>query len=89
MLKNLLRESFLYFLKKASKTAGNGNPEKILILEETELSYISGNGTFLYFRKCNFLIFLERHIQNPSKFRTRSIFRTLTYLELEAYPEPW
>ena len=77
MLKNLLRESFLYFLKKASKTAGNGNPEKILILEETELSYIfqetelsytSGNATFLYFWK--------------------GIFRTLANLELEAYSEP-
>ena len=31
--------------------SGNGNPEKILILPETELSYISGNGTFLYFGK--------------------------------------
>ena len=30
---------------------GNGNPEKILILPETELSYISGNRTFLYFEK--------------------------------------
>ena len=39
-------------------------------------SYISGNGTFLYFRKRNFLIFWERHIQNPIIFRTRSTFRT-------------
>ena len=42
----------------------NGKPEKIL--------YISGNGTFLYFRKRNFLIFRERYIQNPSIFRTRA-----------------
>ena len=39
-----------------------------LILQETELSYTSGNGTVLYFGK--------------------GIFRTLTYLELEAYSEP-
>ena len=32
----------------------NGNPEKILILPETELSYIWKNGTFLYFGKGKF-----------------------------------
>ena len=37
------------------------NPEKI--------RYVSGNGTFLCFRK--------------------GIFRSLAYLELEAYSEPW
>ena len=35
------------------------------MLPETELSYTSGDGTFLYFRKRNFLIFRERYIQNP------------------------
>ena len=45
------------------------NPKKILILPETEFSYISGSGTFLYFGK--------------------GIFRTLTYLELVGYSEPW
>ena len=60
--------------------SGNENPEKILIFQETELSNTSGNGTFLIFR--------ERYIQNPSIFRTRSIFRTLTYLEVEEYSEP-
>ena len=43
-----------------------------------ELSYISGDGIFLYFMKRNF-IFQERYIQNPS------IFRTMGYLEPEAY----
>ena len=56
-----------------------------LIFRKTEtpknILYISGNGTFLYFRKWNFLIFRERYIQEPS------IFRTLTYLELETLRE--
>ena len=34
-----------------------------------ELSFTSGNGTFLYFGK--------------------GIFKTLAYLKLEAYSEPW
>ena len=54
--KNPPRENFLYFRKRKSQKIscafskesfsyipGNGNPEKI--------PYISGNGTFLYFRK--------------------------------------
>ena len=37
------------------------NPEKFLILQETELSYTSGNATFLYFTKDIFrnLVYLE------------------------------
>ena len=58
----ILREMELSYFSE------NGNPEKIL--------YISGNRTFLYFRKRNFLIFRI------------GIFRTLAYLELEAYSEP-
>ena len=41
----------------------------------------------LYFRKRNFLLFWERYIQNPRIFRTRSIFRTLTYLKPRTYSE--
>ena len=47
--------------------------KKILIFQETE--------RFLYFSRRNFLIFWKRYIQNPDIFRTRSIFRILTYLE--------
>ena len=43
--------------------------------------YISGNRTFLNFPKRNFFIFWQKYIQNPSIFRTRSIFRTLVYSE--------
>ena len=45
----------------------------------------------LYFKKRNFQKFQERFIQNqnPGLFRTGSIFRTLTFLELEVYSEPW
>ena len=62
------KESFVIF--RETKTS-----RKKLIFQETELSYIS--------RKWNFLVFRESYIQNPSIVRTRSIFRTLTYLE------PW
>ena len=34
-------------------------PKKFVIFQETELSYISGNRTFLHFGKGNFLIFQE------------------------------
>ena len=48
-------------------------PKKFLIFQETELSYISGK------------VYSEpSHI-----FRTRNIFRTLAYLQLEAYSEPF
>ena len=73
---------FFYFRKRKLRKknhfiSGNGNSKKA--------SYISGDGTFLYFRKRNFLIFWKRYIQNPDVFRTRSIFRTLVYLEPETY----
>ena len=46
---------FNIFSKKSfSYILGNKNPEKIC--------YISGNGTFLYFRKQNFLTFREREL---------------------------
>ena len=86
--------------RKTSYTSGNpsGLPKKILMFFSKEsCSYISENGNLeenllnikknLYFRKRNFLIFRERYIQNPSIFRTRSIFRTLVYLEPETYSE--
>ena len=49
-------ENFLYFRKRKPRK----NP------------YTSRNGTFLYFRKQNFLIFRERYIWNLSIFRTLS-----------------
>ena len=74
------KKSLIFFQKEScSYILGNGNPEKILIFQETE--------TFLYFRKRNFLIFQESYIQNPSIIRTRSIFRTLAYSEPEGYSE--
>ena len=46
--------------------------------------YISGNGTFLCFGK----VYSEPwYIQNPNIFKTRSIFKTLVYLEPETYSE--
>ena len=45
--------------------------------QDTELCHI-------FFRKV-FLLFQEKYIQNPVIFRTRSIFRTLVYLESKAY----
>ena len=46
-----------------------------------ELSYI-------FLRKV-FLILCERYIEHPGIFISRTIFRTLAYLELEASSEPW
>ena len=66
-------KEFLIFSQKSPSFSGNGNLEKS--------PCISRNGTFLYFRKQDFLFFKERYIQNPSIFRTRSIFRTLAYSE--------
>ena len=43
---------FQFRLEKISYTSGNGSPEKIsYILTREIFSYISGNRTFLYFRK--------------------------------------
>ena len=57
---------------KISYTSRNRNLEKFFFFQETELSYILGNESFLYFRKQNFLIFQI------------GIFRTLAYLELHS-----
>ena len=57
---------------KISYTSRNRNLEKIFFFQETKLSYILGNESFLYFRKRNFLIFQI------------GIFRTLAYLELHS-----
>ena len=63
----------------------------ILTLEETKtpkkISYISGSGSFVYFKKPNFLIFWKSYIQNLSILRTKRIFRNLVSLEPEIYSE--
>ena len=51
-------------------------PRIFFTFQETELSLIFGNKTFLYFRKQNLLLF------------RKGIFRTLEHLELGAYLEP-
>ena len=95
------RKLFLYFLKwnpvlfsPGSKNKKTFRPEKILMLCKKmglsdsnikEFLIFQETEIFLYFRKQNFLIFWEMHIQNHSIFRTRSIFINLIYLELEAY----
>ena len=55
--------------------SGSNIKKKFFVFQETKLSYISGNGTFLYFGK--------------GTYRTRIMFRTPTYLELQAYSESW
>ena len=54
---------------------GNGNPEKkLLMFQETVLSYISGE------------VYSEPwYIQNPNIFRTTSTFKTLVYSEPNTY----
>ena len=63
----------------------------ILTLEETKtptkISYISRNGSFVSFKKRNFLIFWKSYIQNHRILRTKSIFRNLVSLEPEIYSE--
>ena len=71
---------------KICYTSGNKNTEK---------NYLKVKQSFqkIIFQEME-LIYQERYIQthlglwyiqNPSIFRTKSFFRTLTYLELEAY----
>ena len=85
--KNPPGEHFLYFRKQ--------KPRQIFldILKRKLFLYFrkrKPRNFFLHSRKRNFLekVYSEtRHIQNPGEFRTRSIFRTLVYLEPEANPE--
>ena len=61
----------------------------VIIYYETETPKKS-----LYFRKWNFLIFQETELSYTSGSRTflycgKVILRTLEYLEIEAYLEPW
>ena len=77
------KKAALIFQKKET-------PKKFLMFKETE-----NLKSFLYFRKRNFLLFQEKELSyisgkvysEPKHFRTRSIFKTLTCLELEACSE--
>ena len=87
------------------KNSGNGNPKKafyiqgngtflvhrrkFLIFQETEAPKKS-----LYFRKWNFFIFQETKLFYTSGNGTflyfgKGIFKTLAYLEVEAFSESW
>ena len=76
----LILRNFLYFLKRKLflffrkrnflKFQDTETPKKIFIFQETELFYISGNGTFLYFRKR--LIFQEVTFQAQKMKKTHS-----------------
>ena len=75
---------------KASYILGNGTfqaaPRNFLIFQEMETpkkSLYFRKSNFLIFQEQNFLIAWERYIQNPSIFRTRSIFKTVVY------SDPW
>ena len=68
------RTSYIFSKKSCSYISRNGNPKKLLICQQTEVSYISGR---VYSKPW--------HTQNPNIFRTTSIFRTLVYSEPEAY----
>ena len=75
-------ENFLYFRKrKPFKNFLYFLKRKLFLYfrNREKALYISGNKTFLHFG--------ERYIQNTSMFRTRSIFKTIAYVELEAYLE--
>ena len=82
--------------KKASYISGNGTfqftPRKFLVFQETEtpkkIPFISGNGNsekILILPKTE----LSYILGNGTIFHFgKGIFKTLTYLELEAYSEP-
>ena len=90
-----LKKFIIFFLKNAWSEKVSYVFSKILLnfwkQKLRKNFYISGNRTFLYFRKWNVFILpemelsyvRERYIQNLSIFRTTTIFRTLAYLE------PW
>ena len=70
------KKSFLTFWETET-------PKKFFIFQETEHSYISGNGTFLYFRKRNILIFQE--IETLKKFL---YFRKRNFLSSKSKKNP-
>ena len=93
-LLNFSKESFSYISAQAQKIKKHSAPRKFLMLCKKmglsdsnikEFLIFQETEIFLYFRKRNFLIFWEMHIQNHRIFRTEIIFRNLRYLELEAY----
>ena len=67
------RENFLYFRTQKHR-------KKYLYFKKQKPPknpYTSGNVTFLYLRKQNFLIFLERYIQNPGITKTQETFSNI------------
>ena len=79
--------------RKIYYTSGNINSKKFVVLSQKErCPYISGNGTLPPKKNCYILgnrafIYSGKYIQNADIFRTKSIFRTLIYLESRAYSE--
>ena len=65
-LSNSKVKKFLIFSQESPYFSRNGNPEKVLIFQEVELFYISGDGILLYFRKPNFLILQETELSYVS-----------------------
>ena len=66
--------------------SGNGNCEKFVIFQETKLSYILGNETFLCFlKKC--FSYVSGKVYSERQHRTGSILRILVHSEPEAYSE--
>ena len=92
-LSNSKVKKFLIFSQESPYFSGNGNPEKVLIFQEAELFYISGDGILSYFRKRNFLIIPETELSYTAGngsflYFGKGIFKTIACLELEAYSEP-
>ena len=54
---------------------------KLSFLTNQEMDFIY---SYIFLKKV-FLVFQERYIQTSGTFRTRSIFRTLEYLELQSF----
>ena len=82
-------EKISYFFSKegCSYASGKGNPKNLLF---QQTSYIFQKAELSYnFRKRNLFIFRERNIQNPSIFRTRSIFRRTSTMERFAKIATW
>ena len=68
------RENSLYFRKRKPRKKSLYSRKQ----KPRKNPYTSRDGTFLYLRKRNFLVFWERYIQNPDILKTCCISRTIS-----------
>ena len=93
------KKAFLIFSQKKPSAISSPSPrkpalKKVLMFSQKSLQFFGNGNPEKYFRKRNFIILQETKFSHTFRNGTllyfgKGIFRTLEYLKLETYSEPW